>query len=156
MKFIVVWASLMAQMVKRLPAMWETWVRKIPWRRKWQPAPVLLSVKSHGQRSLVGYSPWGRKELDTTKRLHFLSLSLEILILWSTLEGQLECQFSSVPQLCLTLCNPMDCSMPGFPVHHQFLDLACFMSVKSVMPSNQLILVPFSSCLQFFQHQGLF
>ena len=65
-------------------------------------------------------------------------------------------QFSLATQSCLTLCHPMDCSIPGFPVHHQFSDLACFMSVKSVMPSNQLILVPFSSCLQFFQHQGLF
>ena len=34
-------------------------------------SPVLLPVKSHGRRSLVGYSPWGRKELDTTERLHF-------------------------------------------------------------------------------------
>ena len=39
--------------------------------RKWQSTPVLLPGKSHGQRSLVGYSPWGRKELDTTERLHF-------------------------------------------------------------------------------------
>ena len=38
---------------------------------KWQPTPVLLPGKSHGQRSVVGYSPWGRKELDTTERLHF-------------------------------------------------------------------------------------
>ena len=35
------------------------WVRKIPWRRKWQPTPVLLPGESHGWRSLVGYSPWG-------------------------------------------------------------------------------------------------
>ena len=47
------------------------WVRKILWRRKWQPTLVLLPVKSHGQRSMVGYSPWGRKESDTTERLHF-------------------------------------------------------------------------------------
>ena len=40
------------------------WVRKIPWRRKWQPTPVFLPGKSHGQRSLVGYSPWGDKESD--------------------------------------------------------------------------------------------
>jgi len=39
-------------------------------RRKWQPTPVLLPGKSHGQRSLVGYSPWGRKELDMTEQLH--------------------------------------------------------------------------------------
>ena len=41
---------------------------------KWQPTPVLLPGKSHGQRNLVGYSPWGRKELDTTERLHFQAL----------------------------------------------------------------------------------
>ena len=40
-------------------------------RRQWQPTPVFLPGKSHGQRSLVGYSPWGREESDTTKWLHF-------------------------------------------------------------------------------------
>ena len=45
------------------------WSRKIPWRRKWQPTPVFLPRKSHGQRSLVGYSPWGCKEPDVTERL---------------------------------------------------------------------------------------
>ena len=58
-------------MVKNLPAIWETgfdpWVRKIPWRREWQPTSVFLPGKSHGQRSLVGYSPLGHKELDTTQ-----------------------------------------------------------------------------------------
>ena len=47
------------------------WVRKIPWRKKWQSTPVLLPRQCHGQRSLVGYSPWDPKELDTTERLHF-------------------------------------------------------------------------------------
>ena len=42
------------------------WVGKIPWSRKWQPTPVFLSGKFHGQWNLVGYSPWGLKELDTT------------------------------------------------------------------------------------------
>ena len=37
----------------------DPWVRKIHWRRKWQPTPVFLPGKSHGQRSLAGYSPWG-------------------------------------------------------------------------------------------------
>ena len=45
------------------------WVRKIPWRRKWQPTPVFLPGQSHGQRSLVGYNPWGHKELDRTEQL---------------------------------------------------------------------------------------
>ena len=47
------------------------WVRKILWRKKWQPTPVLFPGKSQGQRSMVGYRPRGRKELDTTERLHF-------------------------------------------------------------------------------------
>ena len=41
-------------------------------RRQWQPTPVLLSGKSHGRRSLVGCSPWGREESGTTEQLHFL------------------------------------------------------------------------------------
>jgi len=43
------------------------WVRKIPWRRAWQPTPVFLPGESHGQRSLEDYSPWGCKESDTTE-----------------------------------------------------------------------------------------
>ena len=49
-------------------------------------------------------------------------------------------QFSSVAQSCPALCDPMDCSTPGFPVQHQLLDLLRLMSIKSVMPSNHLIL----------------
>ena len=45
----------------------DPWIRKIPWRRKRQPAPIFLPGKSHGLRSLVGYSPRGRKEWDTTE-----------------------------------------------------------------------------------------
>ena len=44
--------------------LFSPWAGKIPWRRKWQPAPILLPGKFHGQRSLVGYSPWGHKESD--------------------------------------------------------------------------------------------
>ena len=69
-------ASLVAQRLKHLPAVWETWVRslvrKIPWRRKWQPTPVFLSGKSHGQRSLVGYTPQDSKESDMTSLCSFL------------------------------------------------------------------------------------
>ena len=45
----------------------DPWVRKMPWRRAWQPTSVFLPGKFHGQRSLVGYSPWGLKESDTTE-----------------------------------------------------------------------------------------
>ncbi|CAI9153447.1 unnamed protein product [Rangifer tarandus platyrhynchus] len=48
----------------------DPWVEKIPWKRKWQPTPVFLPGKFHGQRSLVGYSPGGHKESDTTWGAH--------------------------------------------------------------------------------------
>ena len=46
----------------------DPWVRKIRWRRKWQPTPVVLLGESHGWRSLVGYSPWSHKESDATEQ----------------------------------------------------------------------------------------
>ena len=48
----------------------EPWVRKILWRRKWQPTPVFLPGKSYGQRNLVAYSSWGHKQSDTTEHTH--------------------------------------------------------------------------------------
>ena len=54
------------------------WVGKISWRRKWKSTPVFLPGKSHGQKSLVAYSQWGCKELDTTERLHLLKETKEL------------------------------------------------------------------------------
>ena len=66
------------------------------WRRQWHPTPVLLPGKSHGRRSLVAYSPWGRWELDMTEWLHFhFSLSC-------TGEG------NGNPLQCSCLENPRD------------------------------------------------
>ena len=47
--------------------MLDPWSQKMPWRRRWPPTPLFLPGKSHGQRSLVGYSPWGHRESDTTE-----------------------------------------------------------------------------------------
>ena len=47
----------------------DPWVRKIPWRRKWQPTPAFLPGESHGERRLGGYSPWGHKESDMAQQL---------------------------------------------------------------------------------------
>ena len=62
------WTCLVAQTVKNLPAMQETSVQSLgredPWEKGMQTTPVFLPGKSYGQRSLVGYSPWGRKQLD--------------------------------------------------------------------------------------------
>ena len=65
----------MVLVVKNLPAVTrdvrdcrlDPWVGKIPWSRAWQPTPIFLPRESHGQRSLVGYGPWGHKESDTTE-----------------------------------------------------------------------------------------
>ena len=71
---VLVWASQVVLIVKKLPANagdirhgFSPWVGKFPWRRAWQPTPVFLPGKSHGQRSLVSYSPSGRKEMDMTE-----------------------------------------------------------------------------------------
>ena len=69
-------ASLVAQTVKNLPEMQETWVGKILWKREWLPTLVFLPGEFHGQKSLAIYSPWGCKESDTTQRLtHTLSIT---------------------------------------------------------------------------------
>ena len=63
------------------------WVGKIPWRREWQPTPVFLPGKSHGQGSLAGSSPWGHKDSDTTERIRreqrFLSPWTSLMI-WTS------------------------------------------------------------------------
>ena len=62
-------------MVKDLLAVQETRLQSLgqemPWRREWLPTPVFFPEKSHGRRSLAGYSPWGLKESDMTEQLHF-------------------------------------------------------------------------------------
>ena len=67
--------SLVAQMVKCLSTVRETRVQSLGWEDPLEKEMAIhssiLPGKSHGQRSLEGYSPWGRKELDTTERLHF-------------------------------------------------------------------------------------
>ena len=69
-----------AQLVKNLPAVQEPRVRSLgwedPWRRKWQLTPVSLPGKSHGQKSLVGCSPWGHKESGTTEWLTLNSFKI--------------------------------------------------------------------------------
>ena len=118
------------------------WVGKIPWRRAWQPTPVSLPGELHGQRSLAGYSPWGRKESDTTEALmhpcFFTSLHHDILRKWkylvhlgkldefrgihlefgsSLVQNFIVCCCCLLAKLCLILCNAMDCSPPDSSVH---------------------------------------
>ena len=68
---------------------------------------------------------------------HFKSFQLFVII--HTVKG-FSVQFNSVTQSCPTLCNPMNCSTPGLPVHHNLLEFTQLMPIESVMPSSHLIL----------------
>ena len=82
----------------------DPWVGKIPWSRKWQPALVFLSGKFQRQRCLTGYSPQGCKEKDVTKHTHtHTQLYLYLCV----------CVSHSV----MSICDLMDCSLPGSSVH---------------------------------------
>ena len=84
----------------------DPWVGKILWRRKWQPTPVFLPGESHGQGSLVGYSPWGYKELDTTEQL-------------STQQLQSKHPYNHHPAKKLTIVNNQKSPLfPNHPPHH--------------------------------------
>ena len=153
---LISWLSLGGPVVKNLPAdtgdaKFDLWVRKIPWRRKWQPTLASLRWKCPGQRSLVGYSPWGHKRVRhnsaTKQTVHFQWLYVQIYrratltvihlpdfspSAWNYPSWVTEHTRTSwvkmilnreigmcikLPQSCLTLCNPMDDSPPGFSVH---------------------------------------
>ena len=75
------------------------------WRRKWQPTSVFLPVKSHGQRSLVGYSPWSPKKLDLTERLdtHLWSMSFFNVVLLNCFSGEMSLQVSPLRVCFLSL-----------------------------------------------------
>ena len=62
------------------------WVDKIPWRREWLPTPVFLPGEPQGQKSLMGYSPWGPKELDTTEWLTLLTIYIVFTTTYITLD----------------------------------------------------------------------
>ena len=115
----------------------KPWVGKIPWRREWQPTPVFLPGEFHGQRSLVGYSPWDHKESDTAERL-ILSLfrcidNGEIFLTWPGLafiksfivNVDVKMDFVSISQHQREIFyDPMDFSTTGFPVLHHPLEFA--------------------------------
>ena len=101
------------------------WVGKIPCSRRWQPTPIFLPGESHGQRSLVDFSPWAHKELDMTEQgcmMHntFTSdtKSFEWFCknFWSSRSNHAAAAAAKSLQSCLTLCDPIDGSPPGFPI----------------------------------------
>ena len=92
----------------------DPWVGKISWRRKWQPTPVVLPGKSHGQRSLVGCRPPGRQRVG-----YDLVTKQQQLCILQQLHNQAQRPFVAVIQLLsgVWLCDPRDCCLPGSSVH---------------------------------------
>ena len=102
-----------------------------------------------GQGGLACCDSRGLKESDMAERLNWTELSICVL----------QIMFSSVQLLsCVQLSDPMDCSIPGFPVHTNSRSLLKLMSIKLVMPSNHFILCssPSPPAFTLSQHQGLF
>ena len=99
----------------------DPWVGKIPWRRKWQPTPIFLPGKSHRQRSLwatvLGAKRVGHDLVTKTTTTTVRKINLNHSCLFKVL------RFSSVAQSCPTLCDPMNRSTPGLPVHHWLPEL---------------------------------
>ena len=164
-------------MVKEFPSQcrrhrFDPWVGKIPWRRKWQPTPVFLPGELHGQRSLASHILHGivknqtrLRDCTTTNCPLCSSLSFVVIVIvkgisfrWIfSLLSKLPYQFSSVAWSYLTLCDSMDCSTPGFPVHHQLLGLAqthVHWVGDAIQPSHPLSSP--SPAFNLSQPQGLF
>ena len=110
----------------------------------------------------------GSTESDTTKHLHTHTRSLfsakEHPTCQSTVSknagdtrpcGGYSVQFISVPQSCLTLCDPMDCSTPGLPVHHQLPELTQVHRVSGAIQPSHPLSSPSPPALNLSQHQGL-
>ena len=99
-----------------------------------------ITAKGDCSHEIKGYFLLGRKSmanLDGILKSRDITLPTKVCIVKAMV---FPVQFSSVSQSSPTLCDPMDCSTPGFCVHYQFPELAQFMSINSVMPSNHLIL----------------
>ena len=122
---------------KRSDRRWDGWMASsTQWIWVW------ANWDSEGQGGLACCSPWGCKESDMTESLYNNNVF----------------QFSSVAQPCPTLCDPMDCSMPGFPVHHQlpeFTQTDVHGVGDAIQPSHPL-LSPSPPTFNLSQHQGLF
>ena len=127
------------------------WVRPLgweenPWRRKWQPTPVSLPGESHGRRSLIGYSPWGHKESDTTEWLFtllYFTYRFTLLFSHSVVSDSLQpyrLQHTRLPYPTLS---------PGIFSNSCLLSRWCHPTISSYVTR-------FSSCPQSFPASGSF
>ena len=131
-----------------------SWVRKIPWRRKWQPTLVSLPRKSHGQRSLTGYSPWCHRESDTTEMTYTQATTIIqwlYLILWShSVQFSHSAVYDSLrPHGWQHARPPCPSPTPGVYSNSCPLSRWCHPTISSSV-------VPFSSRLQSFPSSASF
>ena len=154
--------------------MGESWVwsvvRKTPWRKEWQPTTVFLPGEFHNQKSMAGYNLWNCKESDMTEGptpdsqyahasadnpfINLYTMTCYKYVIFSFQNSQIR----SVAQSCLTLCDTMDYSTPGFLVLHylpEFVQTHVHWVGDAIEPSHPLLpSSPFTFNLS--QHQGLF
>ena len=129
---------------------------------------VTSALKEAPGRLLAPSTTWGYREKFTvchdstfTRTQPYWHPDLELLVSRTVRNRFLlfmNYSVSSVAQLCPTLCDPMDCSKPGFPVHHQFLDFAQThgLLVGNAVHLSHPLLSPSPPAFNLFQHQGLF
>ena len=101
--------------------MFDSWVGKIPWRREWLPTPVFWPGESHGQRSLVGCSPWGHKESDTSEQLSHLPLPRIILLPRASLVAQMVKNLPAVQETQVRSLGWEDLLEEGMATHSSIL-----------------------------------
>ena len=129
--------------------MFDPWVRKILWRRAWQPTLVFLPGESTEEPCGQATVHRVAKSWTRLKQLSRVCVCLCVCVCVY--------QFSSVAQLCLTLCNSMDCSTPGFPVYYHLPELTQTHGHwvgDTIQPSHPLSSL--SPAFNLSQHQGLF
>ena len=124
------------------------------WRRKWQPTPVFSPGESQGRGSLVGCHLWGRRVGHNWSDLAAAAVMLGFAI--QQHESVICC--CSVAKSCLTLCDTMDCSTPGFSVLHYLQEFAQIHVhwVDDNIQSSHPLPPPSSFAFDLSQHQGLF
>ena len=119
-----------------------------------QPTPSFLPRESHEQRSLEGCVSWGRSESGSTDSgFWYGNMFADKCFPWRAVEG-----CCSVMQWCPTLCDPIDCSTPGFPVLHYFPEFARthIHCVSDAIQPSQLLSPPSPPVFNLSQHQGHF
>ena len=140
----------------------DTWVRKILWRRKWQPTPLFLPGESLGQRSLVCYSLWGCNELDTTEQLSLSLPSFAICISVFLIFYFITIEFLSISIFVYIYMHLSSYHLPSFIPSLSFpyflvvpLGLSIYIS-KLLQSSWLLIFATWNKMWKTFKHISIF